>query len=168
MVRMRMVPEPKPEPVKMAPETIYDPSIGVRIKTTDVGGMAQLYERMKKYADDAYTICATIRAVFKEMAPGKHATEFIQGGGMRVKVEHPGSVWNQAMLKDAWNRFPELRDRCMKIAEVGVNKTQFNKLDKTIEPGNPEFALFVCAIEAAKCESGALPRITVESYKETE
>ncbi len=92
---------------------------------------------------------------------GDAKTRRIQGHSLRAKVEMPDLSWDQSVLKEAWNSFPQFRDEYLKIGIVDVKLREFKKL-ANLSTSDAAFRQFKGMLERANRGPQGLPSVTIE------
>ena len=94
------------------------------------------------------------------MTSGDKKTRRIEGDRRKAKVEMPSTAWDQKQLRTAWDTYPGVAERCLKIAIIGVKAVEYKKLIETT--GGPVLMDFIEAVKAADRGPQGTPTITLE------
>lgn len=134
----------------------------VCIDNSDPDSLIEAYAAYKEASDLIYSNLVNIRMRLAAMTEGQSTakTRRIQGKRRRAKLEMPSDGWDQSILKEAWNSFPQLRDQCLKIDTVGVKAREWKKLAET--SGAPEVETFRNIIASAVKPPTGAPTVTIE------
>lgn len=144
------------------PGFLINPLTEAIIPPDDVDQMIDAYQEMKAFGDRLYAAQIAIRTKLADITKGQTEakTRRVQGRRRKAKIEMPSPGWDQSILKEAWNSFPQLRDQCLKIDTVGVKAREWKKLAETA--GVPEVETFRDMIKAAVKPPTGAPTITIE------
>lgn len=150
-----------PDPAAPATE-IIDPFEGQFVRVSDADSLAEAIIRIREYKDQLYTFeRLTKDAIVRLTDPNATTkTRRVRGERHRIKVEMPGTSWDQSKLKEAYHAFPQHRDSCLGISSLAVKLREFNKIRN--ETGPADFETFKAMVLAAEREPTASPTITVE------
>ena len=133
---------------------------GVLVDVSSVDELATAYEEIRAAEQALRTRKLLVVEALARHATGTARTERVRGEVRRVKIEQPRASWDAAALRKAWERFPNFRERYLKIDKIGVQMREFKKLQH--EAGPAEFEEFRrLVLEAERGPSGQ-PRITIE------
>jgi hypothetical protein len=144
------------------PGFLLNPLTEAIIPPDDVDQMIDAYQEMKCFGDRLYAAQIAIRTKLADITKGQTEakTRRVQGRRRKAKIEMPSPGWDQSILKEAWNAYPQLRDQCLKIDTVGVKAREWKKLAETA--GVPEVETFRDMIKAAVKPPTGAPTITIE------
>jgi len=137
-----------------------DPITGELVKLDDVDGLIDAYERADNLLRELRAFTAKIRVQLYELSVGDTKTRRIRGQRRRAKVVQPNDVWDQSILKEAWNSFPHLRDEALQIERLKVRIREWNKIKN--ETGPDDFLTFRAMLEKANRGPQGLPKIEIE------
>lgn len=152
--------EPLPATERPQPDPfIVDPA-GEVVHCDDPDALAECLIRLKAWKDDIYACERAVKLAVLALTEGDAKTRRVRGPVHRIKVEMPGKSWEQSILKEAWNAYPQFRDKVLGIGSINVKRREFNKMRN--ESGPPDFEQFRSMIAAAEREPTALPTVTVE------
>lgn len=144
------------------PGFLLNPLTEAIIPPDDVDQMIDAYQEMKAFGDRLYAAQIAIRQKLADITKGQTEakTRRVQGRRRKAKIEMPSPGWDQSILKEAWNAYPQLRDQVLKIDTVGVKAREWKKLAETA--GAPEVEMFRNMIKAAVKPPTGAPTITIE------
>lgn len=118
--------------------------------------------------DERYRMAGAARRqlayALERLTKGEAKTRRVEGLKYRAKVELPADSYNQGKLRSAWNAYPKLRDRLLRIESLGVRKRELAKLVATAGPADLE--QFTRMVAEANDGPRGTPRITVERATE--
>jgi hypothetical protein len=145
------------------PGFLLNPLTEAIIPPDDVDQMIDAYQEMKAFGDRLYAAQIAIRTKLAAITEGQTEakTRRVQGRRRKAKIEMPSPGWDQSILKEAWNAYPQLRDQCLKIDTVGVKAREWKKLAETA--GVPEVETFRDMIKAAVKPPKGVPTIEIET-----
>jgi len=128
----------------------------------DPDSLIDAYEELKEMSDRIYAAQKSIRQKLEAKTVGQTEakTRRVAGNRRRAILEMPSVSWDQSILKEAWNAFPDLRDECLKISEVGVKAREFAKLANT--SGSAKLETFRDMVKAAQRPPSGLPTVKIE------
>lgn len=132
------------------------------INNNDPDSLIDTFAAFREASDLIYSNLVNIRMRLAAMTEGQSTakTRRIQGKRRRAKIEMPSDGWDQSILKEAWNSFPQLREQCLKIDTVGVKAREWKKLAET--SGAPEVETFRNIIASAVKPATGAPTVTIE------
>lgn len=144
------------------PGFILNPITEAIVDDTNIDAMIDAYEEMKLFGDRLYAAQIAIRNKLADLTKGQTdaKTRRVQGTRRRVMIEMPSAGWDQSILKEAWNSFPDLRDQCLKIDTVGVKAREWKKLENTA--GAPHLETFREMVKAAIRPPTGTPTVKIE------
>lgn len=140
---------------------LMNPLTGALVKMDDIDSLILACDEAKRQLDDLKSFEDTLRRVIGERATGTTKTRRIRGKQLVAKVEMPDDTWDNSILKEAWNSYPDLRDEFLRISTVGVKLTEFKKMAGTTSD-DPKFNTLRKMIESAKRAATGAPRVTIE------
>lgn len=144
------------------PGFLINPVTEAIIDHTNIDAMIDAYEEMKAFGDRLYAAQIAIRNKLADLTKGQTdaKTRRVQGMRRRVMIEMPSAGWDQSILKEAWNAYPDLRDQCLKIDTVGVKAREWKKLENTA--GAPHLEAFRNMVKAAIKPPSGTPTVKIE------
>lgn len=137
------------------------PLTGEIIEPNDVDGLIDCYERLKLKNDQIYAVLLKIRLALAAQTEGDAKTRRVQGRRRRAVVEMPSESWEQSILKEAFNSFPQYRDQVLKIDTIGVKLREYKKLVNTSGP--PDLTTFRDMVARANRGQTGTPTVKVET-----
>lgn len=138
------------------------PITGEIVSLNDVDAMAETFARIDAMDKEIYAVKVRIRRRFGELAMGDKKTQRVQGKRKLVKVTMPDKLWDQGVLKELYNSFPDVRDDYLKIESIRVRLMEFKKLVNTSVVDNPPLDYFRKTLLAAERPANSPPSIIVE------
>lgn len=153
-------PQPPSQSDGLEEAEIVDPFGGEVVSVTDIDGLIDLYEKMKRISDQAYAVLQLVRRAAGNLAKGNTKTRRLQGDRRKAVIEMPGDSWDQSKLREAWHSYPHLREQCLRIDSIGVRLTEYKKLVNTT--GTPDVETFKSMVKDANRGPTGLPTIKIE------
>lgn len=147
-------------PAELPDLEIVCPLTGEIIPPDDIDHMIEAYERCKQASDQLYAVQVKLRHALANLTEGDAKTRRIQGRRRRAVIEMPGDSWDQSILKEAWNSFPDLRDQALKIDQIGVKLREYRKLVNT--SGAADLTTFRDMVTRANRGQTGTPTVKVE------
>lgn len=86
--------------------------------------LAELQKQRRAIDDEIYEI----RRLIASIAPGRTKTEYVERGGIRAKVVHPGKRYEQSGLKAIWHECPSYGGKFVRISQFKPNLREVDKL----------------------------------------
>lgn len=139
---------------------ILDPTTGEMLDRLDVDSLIDAYERIQNTFMELGETRRKIAFALSDLTTSEAKTRRLAGTRRRVKIEMPGDLYRQDILKEAWNSFPQFRDSYLRIDTVGIQKREFKKLLETTGPADLE--TFKKMLGSANVGPSGTPRIEVE------
>lgn len=134
---------------------------GRQVDPDDIDGLIDAYEESKAVADQWYAFNRRIRELIGKHAEGEGKTLRVRGHERRAKLTLPDDGWDQSILKEAFNAYPQFRDEVLSIASLRVKAREWKKIKN--ETGPADFETFRSMIENANKGPQGLPTITIEA-----
>jgi hypothetical protein len=162
MVKLSTKKEKRNEQVDEQPVIthITDPTTNERIPVEDIDRLIALYEKMDGYKQRATTALYEVRdALFRQTKEDK-VTRRIRGKERTAVLTLPNESWDQSILLEAWNSYPNIRDEILKIGAIKVKKREYNKMVGTY--GDKAFEQFKGMVQRACKGRVGMPRIKIE------
>lgn len=131
------------------------------IDTTDVDALIDCYERVSRLDAKLYDAKVAIRHALADMTEGDAKTRRVRGKRRQAKVEFPSDSWDQSILRQAWQTYPQFRDEFLKIGTITPKAVECRKLAGTSGPA--AFESFRDMVTKANRGSLGLPTITIET-----
>lgn len=125
---------------------------------TDV--LVDLFEEVRTQEADLYDRKRALVAEIARRTEGDTKTRRLTGKDRTVKVEMPDDSWDQSILKEAFNAYPQHRDKCLKIGEINIQLREWKKIMNTT--GEQDFNLFRDMVKSANRGPTGNPRVTIE------
>lgn len=144
----------------MADQSLFDPFTGEIIADEDIDGLIEMYERLDKTNKTVYAVLCRIREKLAAKTEGDAKTRRVRGQTRACVLSFPSESFEQAMLKETWEEFPELRDEALKIDSIGVKLREYRKLQNTT--GGERFIAFRDRLARACRGCVGLPTLKVE------
>ncbi len=89
-----------------------------------------------------------------------HGASRLEGDTRCARLTKQPRKWNQSRLKDLWHRFPELRERFLRIATLAPNLNEVKKLENTSCDG--DLSRFRMLLAVSEEEQTLPPTVTIE------
>jgi len=134
---------------------------GEVVDGSDADALISEYERASTraqlYLDAKRTLALAIARLTHD---DERKTRRVEGKTRRAKVTMPDDAYEQSILREAYNAYPQHRDRALRIASLAVRKRELDKLQGTAGPKDLE--AFVAMIDRANRGPSGTPRVTIE------
>lgn len=154
-------PAPDRSGVVNNPTIIVCPETGESIAEDDIDGLINLVVRMKRIKANVEEADFRARQALAKLAPeATTKTRRVQGRHAVAVLEFPSTAFNQSMLKEIWNSYPNLRDQVLRLESIGVKRTEWKKLQATT--GHPDLEQVKKMLAAAEFETHRPPSVKVE------
>lgn len=155
-----VMPSPS-EPSPPGEEYIYHPlSPGEIVEVDDIDGLIDLYEELDAVDKKVYGAKLRIREALARLTEGDQKTRRVRGKRRKAKVEMPGPSWDQSILKECWNSYPDLAPEVMSISSLRVKLREFKKVVGT--SGDDAFVNFRDMVTAANRGPVGTPTVKIE------
>jgi len=141
--------------------TIDDPTTGELVPVDDVDALLECYGRVKAMNDRCYAVQLAIRNKLWAMTEGDNKTRRIVGRRHKAKLTQADDGWDNSILLEAFNAYPNLRDQCLKIGTIKVMAREFKKLVNTSGPA--DFEQFRNMVSKAHRGPSGTPALSLES-----
>lgn len=148
-------------PVTLAIAELMNPLTGEIVDRESIDELIDALEFLKDKNDRIYAAMCEIRRLLADRCEGDAITRRVAGKRRSAKVVKPDESFEQPVLKDLWERYPQLSGQYLKIATLGVQMKNFNKM-RTTSSDQPDFVAFRDAMTAASKGRAGLPTVTVE------
>ena len=135
-------------------------SPGEIVDCQDIDGLIDMYEELDHVDKQIYGTKLRIREALAKMTEGDAKTRRVRGQRRKAKVTMPSDSWEQSVLKEAWNSYPDFSKEVMSIASLRVRLREFKKLVHT--SGNDSFNTFRDMVSSANNGPTGTPSITIE------
>lgn len=140
---------------------LTDPLTGEIVDPKDVDQLAEALQRCSAELDRLHRWHWVLRKHIAEHAPDSDTkTRRVRGRRYRLVLTYPDSCWDQSILKEAWNAYPQYRDQLLRIERIAVKKRELRKARN--ESGPPDWELFRKMILDAERPSNAPPTVKIE------
>ncbi len=153
------------EPKSDGPNMVMNPLTSELVDLNDIDSVIQGCVDIKEIIADAKDFDAMLRERAVEFTTGDKQTRRIRGKKLQAKIVMGTVRPVNAILKEAWQAYPQFRDGFLKISSISMQKRETKKLvdlvtdDKAFE----SFASMVLAAEAQGTEGAAT--VTAEEVK---
>lgn len=141
-------------------EEIDDPLTGEIVRTDDIDGLIEMFERLDRENKRVYYTLCRIREAIGKLTEGDAVTRRLKGKRKAAKVVMPDVKWDSSIVRECWESYPAIRDQYLKIESIGVRMREYQKLVNT--SGVPEIETFRNMLTAACKGRVGLPTVTVE------
>lgn len=139
---------------------IVNPIGGEILDISTVDGMVEAYQQLGQIKRAVYVAEDVIKTAMAAKATEGGKTRRIAGDEHQAVLTMPSDKWNNAALKQLWERFPDLREKYLRITEVAPNMTEVKKLEGTTCEG--ELFKFRALLLAAREPASGQPSIKIE------
>jgi hypothetical protein len=106
----------------------------------DVDALIDLYEKLDQFDKRVYSTKLRIREQLVQLSEGDAKTRRVRGLNRVAVLTMPDDSWDQSILREAWNSYPDLADEMLAIASLRVKMREYKKAVNTA--GTPAFATF--------------------------
>jgi hypothetical protein len=143
------------------PGELTDPLTGECVPADDPDALIDAYERLR-LAEGALTLYRQqlTAALAGLVCAAETRTRRVRGRRRRARLELPPDSWDQARLREAWERFPHLAGEVLQIQALRVRVREWRKLQAEVGP--PDFQAFKSLLAEAHQGVRGLPRVTIE------
>ncbi len=160
-VRPPITPTAVSEPPADEVPEIECPLTGEQMPINDIDALAMSYSRITDHINRVDATRQRIRQVFAMQAAEQTTkTRRVLGRDAVVKLTMPDDSWDNGILKEAWNDFPDQRDRILRIERIAVQKREYAKVKDAT--GDDAMTALLGMVSDARRESTALPSVTIE------
>jgi hypothetical protein len=142
-------PLPQPPLQRQASQSDYD-AMGIAIddplepgRWVDLGdadALIGLYEKLDLFDKRVYTTKLRIREQLVQLSEGDAKTRRVRGLNRVAVLSMPDDSWDQSILREAWNSYPDLADEMLAISSLRVKMREYKKAVNTA--GTPAFNTF--------------------------
>lgn len=139
---------------------IVCPLTGEIIDLDSADSMIDGLERLKTTGDKIYAVQQSLRVALAAMTAGDAKTRRVKGKRRQAVVTMPDDSWDQSMLKEAFQSYPQFRDDILKIDSLGVRKVEYKQAVNTSGP--PDWEMFRDMVSKANRGPTGLPTVKVE------
>ena len=156
-------PEPTPESPPGDPAEIINPFTGEVVATTDIDGLVDMLEQLCKSENAAALAKREITAALVAKTDAEKITtktRRVRGNLRRVKITMPDTSWDQGILKEVFNAWPQWRDTFLRIERLAPKMKEINKARS--ESGPEDYNACVQMIVKAEKPSTGMPSISIE------
>lgn len=144
---------------------LVHPETGEVIDAADVDAMASAYEAARRKENELYAFRRMLAERLAVMTTGESKTRRLRGQATRVKIEMPDDSWNNSLLKELWNSYPQLAVKYLRIERIGPQLREVKKLKN--ESGDVAFQMFKSIMLKANEGPRGTPKITIEEASDT-
>lgn len=141
------------EPGAILPGEILNPQTGEILEPTNPEHLAPAFAVAKGLESAAKAWASILKEAIVKLVkdtPGKGRTRRLSAAGVTIKIELPKEEIKPAVLREAWERWPKLAPKYLRIATVAPIAVEVEKLWNTV--GDPELEAF-----KAHLRSGLVP-----------
>jgi len=143
-----------------AVDDIISPLDGEAIEPDDVDGLIDLYEQIDALDERLYTTKLQIREALAAQSEGDKKTRRVAGHRRRAKLTFPSDGWDNSILKEAWESYPQFRDEYLRINKIDPRVREVKKLIDTAGP--PDLTSFRDMVSSAQREATSPPTVKIE------
>ena len=151
---------PGVEPLAPPTEIEHPLSPGEIVALDDIDGLIDLYEQLDGIDKRIYGTKIRIRDALAKMTEGDAKTRRVKGKRRTAKITMPDDGWEQSILKEAWNSFPDYAEDVLAIASLRVKLREYKKLVNT--SGDASFTTFRDMVTSANRGPIGTPTISIE------
>jgi len=140
---------------------IMNPLTGSLVDTDDIDSLILGCVDAKRQLEDLRSFEDTLRRKLGSLTTGTAKTRRVKGKTLQAKIEMPDEGWDQTVLKEAFESYPQFRDGYMKIGTISVKLREFNKLSE-MSTDDAAFGQFKGMLEASTRPATGAPRVSLE------
>lgn len=131
------------------------------VESDDTDALIDLFEVVKDLGGIQYAAKVEIARRLEAKTDSEAKTRRVVGKRRKCKIEMPSETWDNSILKEAWNSYPELAASYLRIDKVAVQAREVKKLAET-SSDQKTFCQFRQMVLAAKKPATGMPTVTVE------
>ncbi len=135
-------------------------SPGEFVSVLDIDGLIDMYEQLDSADKRIYGAKLRIREALAGLTEGDAKTRRVKGKRRTAKITMPDDGWEQSILKEAWNSFPDYAEDVLAIAALRVKLREYKKLVNT--SGDASFTTFRDMITNANRGPTGTPTVSIE------
>jgi hypothetical protein len=141
--------------------TIECPVSGELVPGEDVDALLAMYRRIKRVKDQMDDELRQLKAHLWNLTSSDNKTRYLVGEKLQAKLVEPSNTWDQSILRELHNSFPDLALRYMRIAELAVRKREVDQLRRSA--GSKKLEGFKKILLAAERPPTSWPTVTVSN-----
>lgn len=126
--------QPPTAPPENPADDLICPVTGEVVDETDADALIDCLDRIQKRAREIYAAKELVVLALACMTEGDAKTRRVEGRRRKAKITMPSDSWDQSILKEVWNAYPDHRDRFLRLGTVAVNLREWKKLQNTTAP----------------------------------
>ena len=142
------------------PRFDFDPTTGEVFDLNDSDDLISTYERVDKKYQILKVFRQDLAHAMANKTEGDTATRYLRGILRRAKITMPPDLWEQSILKEAWNAYPKHSAEFLRIERIAVKLREWKKLKATTAAKDLES--FKGMISRAERPATGTPQIKVE------
>lgn len=156
------VPAPCPDCQLHEPSEIINPVTGAIVSLDDIDSLILGCDECKKQIDELNTFYRTLREAAWAKTTGTTKTRRLRGKKYQAKVVQGDRYPVSAILKEAWNSYPQFRDKYLRISSISLQMREAAKLD-SMTSDDKAFVQFKGMIkDSIEKGSEGLPTVSLE------
>jgi len=141
-------------------EHIVDPVSGECAAIDDADELIGLYAALDSADKKIYAAKLKIRQALSQLTEGDRKTRRVAGQTRTAKLTYPDVDWDQSILREIYESYPQHRDTYLRISSLRPLKREVAKLQGTSGP--PDLNTVRDMFTTAARESHRPPTVTVE------
>ena len=146
---------------------LMNPVTGALVSLDDIDSLILGCNECKTQIDELNTFYRTLREAAWAKTTGSTKTRRLKGRQYQAKLEEGYRSPVGAILKEAWNAYPQFRDKYLRIGKVDPQMREVAKL-KSMTSDDPAFAQFKQMIDDAITKGTVgVPTVSMEGGGET-
>ncbi len=142
---------------------IVCPVSGEIVDGDDIDGLLAMFQRIQRVRDTMESQLRDLKAHLWNMTTSENKTRYLMGQRLEAKLQEPRASWDQSLLKELWNSFPDLALRYMRISTLSPNLREVDAMRRA--DGNPQFEGFKKIFLSAERPPTSWPIVTVKEAK---
>ena len=146
--------------MEAGPDEIQSPLDGELVDVTDIDALISLYERVDQFDKQCFRCKQLIREALGNLTEGDAKTRRVQGEQRKAKLEFPSDNWDQSILREAFQSYPQYRDEFLRIEKLAPRLRDVRKLINTT--GSDALNTFRDMVVGARRPSTAPPTLKIE------
>lgn len=141
---------------------LINPVTGAIVDTGDIDSLILACEECRRILDDTNAFYRTLREIAWSKTEGTTKTRRLRGKRYQAKVVQGDVYPVGAILKEAWNSYPQFREKYLRISRVDPQMREVAKL-RSMSSDDPAFVQFKKMIEDAITKgTEGLPTVSME------
>ena len=140
---------------------LMNPLTGALCDTNDLDELLLEIDAVRGQLADLQAFHRTLRDIAGSRAEGTTKTRRQRGKTVRARVEMPDIKWDNSILKEAWQSYPQFREDMLRISGVSVQLREYKKTEE-LQTDDKAYESFVNMVRAANKGPQGQPRVIIE------